>query len=143
MVHKSSFIPGLSRFIDESVLSHYPATSMKRILMAGAVSLYLKQNESLVDTLASNPLFAGLGVITAEGNVNIELLRDALKGEIKKAGFMRLSVPMIGDIDFTPEDVDTLYRYIVEADSSKTHTLPSNVITPGLTNVANINGGVY
>ncbi len=142
MVHKSSFIPGLSKFIDESVLSHYPANSMKRILMAGAVSLYLKQNENIVDTLASNPLFTGLGVMGTDGNVNIEVLRDALKGEINKAGYMRLSIPFIGDIDFTPEDVDTLYRYIVECDPSNSKPVLSTTQTP-LPNLTNYNGGVY
>jgi hypothetical protein len=142
MVHKSSFIPGFSKFIDESVLSHYPANSMKRILMAGAVSLYLKQNENIVDTLASNPIFTGLGVMGADGNVNIESLRDVLKGEIKKAGFMRLSIPFIGDIDFTPDDVDTLYNYIVEMDSYNSKPLLPTTQTPS-SNLTNYNGGVY
>ena len=142
MVHKSSFIPGLSRFIDESVLSHYPANSMKRILMAGAVSIYLKQNESLVDTLASNPLFTGLGVMSSDGNIDIEILRDALRGEIKKAGFMRVTVPMIGDIDFTPEDVDTLYKFILEVDSNKTKPLLNTTQTP-FTSISSTAGGVY
>lgn len=142
MVHKSSFIPGISRFIDESVLSHYPTNSMKRILMAGAVSIYLKQSNNIIDTLASNPLFTGLGVMESNGNVNIEVLRDALKGEIQKAGYMRLSIPMIGDIDFTTEDVDTLYKFIAEADSKNAVTLPSTTQTPS-PNTSNYNGGVY
>jgi hypothetical protein len=142
MVHKSSFIPGLSKFIDETILSHYPSNSMKRILMAGAVSLYLKQNENIVDTLASNPLFTGLGVVGTEGNINIESLRDALKSEIKKAGFMRLTIPFVGDIDFTPEDVDTLYKFISEADSSNSSPLISSTQTP-LLNTSTYNGGVY
>jgi hypothetical protein len=142
MVHKSSFIPGLSKFIDESVLSHYPATSMKRILMAGAVSIYLKQSDNMIDTLASNPLFTGLGVMDTDGNVNIEVLRDALKSEINKAGFMRLSLPMIGDIDFTPEDVDTLYKFIVEADSSSSKSQITSSQTP-LPLTSSYNGGVY
>jgi hypothetical protein len=115
---------------------------MKRIMMAGAVSLYLKQNENMVDTLASNPLFTGLGVMGTDGNVNIESLRDALKGEIQKVGFMRLSIPFIGDIDFTPEDVDTLYKFIVEADSRNSTSLSTTTQTP-LPNVTNYNGGVY
>jgi hypothetical protein len=139
MVHKSSVIPGFSKFIDESVLSHYPATSMKRILMAGAVSLYLKQNESMIDTIANNPLFAGLGVMTSDGNIDLDPLRDALKSEIKKAGFMRLSLPVIGDIDFTTEDVDTLYRQIMEVETARTKTIIPNTQPSPL----NINGGVY
>jgi hypothetical protein len=142
MVHKSSFIPGLSRFIDESVLSHYPATSMKRILMAGAVSIYLKQSDNMIDTLANNPLVSSLGVMSSEGNVNIEVLRDALKSEIQKAGFMRLTIPMIGDVDFTSEDVDTLYKFIVEADSNTTKPQFDISQTPPAT-IPTYNGGVY
>lgn len=132
MVHKSSIIPGISKFIDENVLSHYSPTSMKRILMAGAVSLYLKQNEGIVDSITNNPLFSGLGVVHENGMINLEVVRDTLKSEINKAGFMRLSLPMIGDIDFTSEDVTSLYQFIVEADSSRASSIP----------VVN-NGGVY
>jgi hypothetical protein len=106
--------------------------------MAGAVSLYLQQNKNIVDTLAGNPLFTSLGVVQHDGMVDLDMLRDALKGEIKKAGFMRLSIPMIGDIDFTPEDVDTLYKYITEANTS--NTLPTNTVNV-LSN--NLGGGVY
>ena len=138
MVHKSSVIPGISRFIDENVLAHYPATSMKRILMAGAVSLYLKQNEGIVDTLTSNPLFSGLGVVHENGMLNIDPVRDVLKTEINKAGFMRLAVPIVGDVDFTTDDVDALYKFIVEANTQTT----TPATTAPQSTVIN-NGGVY
>ena len=134
MVHKSSLIPGLSKFIDENVLSHYPATAMKRIIMAGAVSLYLKQNEGIVDTLTSNPLFTGLGVVHDNGMIDLEIIKDTLKNEVNKVGFMRLSVPMIGDIDFTSEDIDALYRFITETNTA--------ITTSNLSASVN-NGGVY
>lgn len=137
MVHKSSLIPGLSRFIDENVLVHYPATSMKRIMMAGAVSLYIKKNEGIVDTLTSNPLFTNLGVIHDNGMIDIDTIKDVLKSEINKAGFMRLSIPIIGDIDFTSEDIDALYKYIQE---SNTQSLTSYVAT---SQTPSLNNGVY
>jgi hypothetical protein len=115
-VHKSSLIPGISKFIDQNILSHYPPTSMKRVLMAGAVSLYLKQSEGMVDLLSSNPLFTSLGVASSEGMIDIDVVRDTLKQEISRAGFMRITVPFIGDIDFTPADVDTLHKLIAESD---------------------------
>ena len=120
MVHKSSLIPALSKFIDENILSHYPPTSMKRILMAGGISLYMKQNEGIVDTIANNPLFAGLGVVTNDGMVDIDTLLNTLKSEINKVGYMRLSLPVIGDIDFTADDVDALYRDIIQIENSTT-----------------------
>jgi hypothetical protein len=140
MVHKSSIVPGISKFIDENVLAHYPATSMKRIMMAGAVSLYLKQNGGLVDTISSNPLFSSLGVVHDNGMIELEPLRDALKYEINKAGFMRLNIPLIGAIDFTPEDADALYKYIIEANTTQVQS-PSAQLTTGMTTLTN--GGVY
>lgn len=132
MVHKSSLIPAFSKFIDENILSHYPATSMKRILMAGGISLYMKQNEGIIDTIANNPLFAGLGVVTEDGLVDIDKLKDTLKCEINKAGFMRLSIPLIGDIDFTTEDVDTLYRNILQVNDSMSTPQPQVLNTGGV-----------
>jgi hypothetical protein len=137
MVHKSSLIPGFSRFIDESVLAHYPATSMKRIIMAGAISLYMKKNEGIVDNLTSNPLFTGLGVIHDNGMIDLDPIRDTLKSEVNKAGFMRLSIPMVGDVDFTTEDIDALYRYIQEANTQLTTPHITSPQTPLL------NNGVY
>lgn len=135
MVHKSSLIPGISRFIDENILAHYPTNSMKRILMAGAVSLYLKQNGGIVDTIANNPLATGLGLVHENGMLDIDQFRDTIKSEINKVGFMRLSLPMIGDIDFTTEDVDALYKFITEANTQLT-SVPNSTLV-------NNNGGVY
>jgi hypothetical protein len=139
MVHKSYLVPGISKFIDENILAHYPATSMKRILMAGAVSLYLKQGETLVDTILSNPLITPLGVVKQDGMIDIETIRDILKSEVNKAGFMRLTLPLIGDVDFTPEDVDALYRLIIDA-SGSTNSLTSALKVPATTVP---NGGIY
>ena len=139
MIHKSYIIPGISKFIDENVLVHYPATSMKRILMAGGISLYLKQGEGLVDAIISNPLFTTLGVIKPDGMIDIEAIRDTLKSEISKAGFMRVSLPIIGDVDFTPDDVDALYRVIL--DSSSSNNSLTNMLKTPTTTVPN--GGIY
>jgi hypothetical protein len=118
MVHKSSIIPGLSKFLDTSVLSQYPPTSLKRILSAGALALYLQQNSSIVDSITNNPMFSGLGISTDTGMIDIEALRDVYKNEINKAGFLRISFPIIGNVDFTSDDLDTLCRTIMSIDAS-------------------------
>lgn len=131
MVHKTSIVPALSQFIDEVILSHYPPTSMKRILAAGGISLYLKQNVNMIDNLTSNPLFAGLGVSTSDGMIDIDAIKDVIKPEINKAGFMRISLPIIGDVDFTAEDVDTLYKHIITANSALVTSPTQNVTQSG------------
>jgi hypothetical protein len=119
MVHKSSIIPGLSQFLDTSVLSHYPPTSMKRIIAAGAIALYLQQNANIVDTLLNNELIKSLGVTTPDGMVNIDVLRNVYRNEISKAGFMRITFPILDNVDFTVDDVDTLYNIIMTIDNNQ------------------------
>jgi hypothetical protein len=117
MVHKTSIIPGLSNFLDSTVLSHYSPTSLKRIIAAGAIALYLKHNTNIVDNVLNNTMFSGLGVSTPEGMVDIDALRDVYKNEINKAGFLRIHFPVLGDVDFTGDDVDILYISIVAINS--------------------------
>jgi hypothetical protein len=113
MVHKSSIIPGLSNFVDKTVLSQYAPTSLKRILGAGAIAIYLKQNTGLIDQIINHPMFTGLHLTDNSGLVNIEVIRDTLKAEISKAGFLQINFPIIGEVDFTPDDIDSLYSSIV------------------------------
>jgi hypothetical protein len=124
MVHKASIIPGLSQFLDETVLSHYPPTSMKRILAAGALALYLKQNTNIVDTILNNPLFASLKLSTPDGLINLEAVRDIYKSEIHKAGYMRVTFPMLGDVDFTADDLDRLYAIIMSIEGQLSNQTP-------------------
>jgi hypothetical protein len=132
MVHKSNFLPGFSKFIDENILSHYAPTSAKRILAAGAISLYLKRNEGIIDAITSNSMFSGLGVTHENGMVDLDVIRDVMKQEIQKAGFMRMSFPILGDIDFTTEDVDSLYRFIVNSSNLPQTSQPSTTGTLGV-----------
>jgi hypothetical protein len=113
MVHKTNILPGLTTFVDNNVLAHYPPTSLKRILAAGAIALYLNRNSDMVDRLLNNPLISNLGVSTSDGMIDIDLIRDVYKSEIAKAGFLRIHFPIIGDVDFTTDDVDVLYRCIM------------------------------
>lgn len=122
MVHKTYILPGVSDFVDTAVLAQYPPTSIKRIVAAGAIALYLKQNQNIIDVILSNPIISALGVTRADGLVDLETVRDIYKAEITKAGFLRIHFPILGDVDFTADDVDTLYKCIMSHSPSTTPT---------------------
>ena len=129
MVHKTSLIPGLSKFIDSSILAQYPSTSMKRIIGAGALSLYLNQSNGSIDNFLS-----ALGLVSDDNMVKLESARDVLKNEITKAGFMRIHFPILGDVDFTSEDVDKLYQDILSIDAAvSTSSIPSPITPHSMT----------
>lgn len=120
MVHKSNIIPGLSKFIDTNILSHYPPTSLKRIAAAGAIAIYLNQNMTLVDKILQHPMVEAMNLVNDQGMVNIETLRDVYKNEINKVGFLRMHLPLLGDVDFTSDDLDSLYRILQSLDATST-----------------------
>ena len=120
MVHQTSIIPGLSKFIDNDILAQYPPTSMKRIIGAGAAALFLKNNETKIYSILNS-----LGIANTNNMIDIESARDILKDQISKAGFMRMSFPVIGDVDFTVDDIDTLYRYMISNTQSAQSTSAS------------------
>ena len=123
MVHKNNIIPGLSKFIDNDILSQYPPTSMKRIIGAGAAALFLKNNQNKIHSLLD-----ALGIMSDDNMIDIESARDILKSEISKVGFMRITFPVIGDVDFTPDDIDKLYRYMISVDQPAQLT-PASIMT--------------
>lgn len=115
MVHASSVIPGLSNFLDSVVLSQFPPTSPKRIISAGLLSLALKNADSFLEALMQSPMIKALGVVKENNLIDIDALKMVLREQISKVGVMRVTIPFIGNIDFTTEDVESLYRYIVSA----------------------------
>jgi hypothetical protein len=124
MVHKSSIIPGLSKFLDSAVLSQYPPTSLKRILAAGGMALYLQRNEHIVDKILNHPMISTLGV-TDNGMIDIDTLKEVIKVQVSKAGYMRVHIPILGDTDFTIEDIDSLYKAIISIESPPASITPT------------------
>jgi hypothetical protein len=120
MIHKSNIIPGLAKFIDSSVLSQYPPTSLKRIGAAGAIALYLNKNATLIDKILKHPMISAMDITDEAGMVDIETLRDVYRKEINRAGFLRVHLPILGNVDFTGEDLDSLYRILQSIDAAST-----------------------
>jgi hypothetical protein len=128
MVHKSNIIPGLSNFIDKTILAQYPPTSLKRIAAAGALALYLNNNSTIVDNLLNNPFLSGLNISNDQGMIDLDLLRNIYKPEIAKAGYLRMHFPLLGDVDFTVDDIDTLYDCI-RAISAPSPAISNNMVS--------------
>jgi hypothetical protein len=56
-----------------------------------------------------------LGIIDKDGNVDIETIYAELQNQASKTPAI-IPIPMIGEIRLTSEDVDSLYRYIMNAE---------------------------
>ena len=85
-----------------------------KIGFGAASALVVKNLPGTLEQYAKHPFVIMLGVIDADGNIDIDALHDAVADYFKSEGEY-VNVPMIGRMKFTKSDVESLYRYIKEA----------------------------
>lgn len=105
----------IADYLDNELMPKMEVGSVQKVLAGTAISIALKRSESFCKQLASNSTLNALGIIDAEGNVDVDLLREELKQQIPTTG-MSISIPIIGKMTFHASDVDTLYNYIKKAE---------------------------
>lgn len=112
---------GISRYLDQELMPNL--SDEKPILFAvGAFSALLLNNvDKAILKYGENPVVKMTGIIDDNQNIDVDALAEVSKQSMKKYAFS-LDDFLVGKfsflrghvntIDFTPEDIDTLKRYI-------------------------------
>lgn len=104
---------GIAKFLDMELAPSLPKEGVSRLVTGAAMAVIVKRVGGMIRGYAGNAAVRGLGVMDAEGNVDIDILWEAVKANFPDAG-IRVDIPFGGTVTFRRTDVDTLYRYIVE-----------------------------
>lgn len=110
MVNKECFMNGILKYIDQEVIPELPTTGKWGI--GTMVLLASDQYSHLLEELMTNSIIKSIGIIDSDGNIDIERLSNALKKSADKYGKMTLSIPVVGNLTFTANDVEKLKHYI-------------------------------
>jgi hypothetical protein len=113
MVSIESIERGLAKYIDTQIMPAIKTDGIKGFGIGVAASLLVKRGGNLLRTYAQNPMLQQMGLVTADGAVDLEALRDAAKENIPAQG-MAIDLPAGISIRITNTDVDDLYRAIRE-----------------------------
>ena len=112
MVHYSKVIRGITKYIEDDILSKLSGTAGK--WAAGvAVALAAKRAEQMYQAVANNAVVRALGFVEGE-NVDVDAIYAELMQQAKQ-GDAVINVPMLGQITFSAADVESLYRHILGA----------------------------
>ncbi|MBP3411375.1 MAG: hypothetical protein J6M10_10320 [Clostridia bacterium] len=111
MVHYKKFLYAVQRYIDTEIASIFPG-SLKGGALSFAGFVLGNRGEKLFAQYKDNPMIRGLGLIDGE-NVDDELLIQFLRSKVQ-GGKVTLPVPLVGNMDFSLQDVDTFARLIRE-----------------------------
>ena len=71
--------------------------------------------DELVPLLSSNKMIAALGIMDADGSVDIDTVTETAKAITRKYGVLLLDIPVIGEIRLSEKDFDVLRDHIIKA----------------------------
>lgn len=115
MVSMAQIESGIANYLDAELMTKLPENTVQRVLAGTAISLAIKKSQPIFAKLKENSFIQMLEIFDADGNVDIETLRDEFKKQITEAG-VKVEFPMIGTMTFHQADVDKLYNHILTAD---------------------------
>ena len=95
-----------STYIDREFTSKINGIN-KWVIGIGA-GAYLAQLDKLIDS--NKAMLESIGLLLPDGTIDIDMAYRLLKEQATKQGKVTQSIPMIGDVTFSVDDVETFYR---------------------------------
>ena len=105
-------IQGIINYINKEILS--TMADWQAMLARVAISRLLSAKDGLRAAITGNAFLQSLGVVSVDGMVDVDGLARDLKEQFSFAGKLEIEIPVFGKYVFSPDDVDTLHRYIKE-----------------------------
>lgn len=112
MVHKSKVIRGLANFVDAEIVSKMRG-GWQGWIVGGVSALALSKADDILKALSENSLVKALRVIDGE-QIDIDSLYREIRVQAEKSN-ATIDLPLVGSITLGVNDVDRLYRLIMEA----------------------------
>lgn len=103
---------GISRYLDTEIVPKM--SGVNKWLVSAVASAYVSNAPELIRKLNENKAIAALNLIDEAGNVDVEKIYQSLKPAAAKCP-APITLPIIGTLTFTEQDVDSLYAYIMQS----------------------------
>lgn len=113
MVSVDKIEKGIAGYLDAELMPQFKGGSIEKVIAGTTVSLALRKTGAMIDSFKDNPAIKALGIMNSDGDVDIDAIAEELKKNIDKNG-VKIDVPMLGTMTFHKDDVDKLYKYIME-----------------------------
>lgn len=97
-------------YADNEVINNLP--TIGKWLMGTGIGITTAKIDDVVKALNHNAMAKKIGIIDDDGLFDLDLIAENLKKSANRYGKMTIQVPLVGQLTFSEEDVDTLCKYI-------------------------------
>ena len=104
---------GIAKYLDAELLPQLPKEGAKGFGVQVMATLATKRIGNLVRSYAELPLLKTMGIVDAQGGIDLPGLREAALQSMPDTG-VSIDVPLAGKLTFYKADIDKLYKYICE-----------------------------
>lgn len=111
MVNKEQILNGILSYIDSEIMPSLPTAGkweMGTLILLGSAKY-----DDIFKQVVSNPFLQSLDIVSSDGRIDIETLAYALKKSAEKYGGLEISMPLIGTMRFSADDVEKIKRHII------------------------------
>lgn len=102
---------GLARYIDEIFLPAVPRDGLKGFAVGAAATLLVKRGGNVLRELIKNPWLQQMGVVSPDGSVDLDLLREIAIANLPPTG-LTVNTPIGITIRVNQTDVAAMYDSI-------------------------------
>lgn len=114
MVSVDKIERGFASFVDQDIAPNLSCSTVKGLAISVGAAVLSKRMGTALASLKGNDMLMALGMVDSQGNVDIDIVKEELMKKMTAEG-IKLEVPMIGELVFSREDIERLYRRIMEA----------------------------
>jgi hypothetical protein len=120
MVSVGAIELGVMEYVNTELLPNVLADAekngqgLKKILINGALILFMGKFESMFRNLMKNEMVLSLGIIDENGMIDLDLLHQTAKMAIANSGSIKQTIPMLGNFEFDDTDLDKLFSTILK-----------------------------
>lgn len=111
MVSIDSVERGMAAYIDHELLQKIDTSGIKGFGLGMAATLLIKRGGRLLREYAKLPILQQLGLVSQDGSIDLEALRDAAMSRIPQSG-LPIDLPMGICLRVTDADVSAICEYI-------------------------------
>lgn len=103
---------GFKKYVDNHFIPDLPDGGLERIIVATGAGILANRVKPLLHEWSKKSMFHALGLVNEHG-FDLEGIKTEMMKHVGDQGF-HLEIPIAGTVTFKREDIEKLYRCIVE-----------------------------